>query len=112
VVMVVAEAAEAAEVAVVAVASASAVEAAAVVDARDAAWAGGGFTAWGAPQVSVAAYPGEVAATASKIRKRYDKPIFGFARFRRGCGVVMLNNTFKNITVLSRRLEALTYGVP
>jgi hypothetical protein len=49
--MVVAEVvAEAAEVAVAAVASASAVEVAAVVDARDADWAGGGSMGWGAPQ--------------------------------------------------------------
>jgi 1,6-anhydro-N-acetylmuramate kinase len=47
--MVVAEVvAEAAEVAVAAVASA--VEVAAVVDARDADWAGGGSMGWGAPQ--------------------------------------------------------------
>jgi hypothetical protein len=52
VVMVAAEVvAEAAGVAVVAVASVSAAEVAAVVDVRDAAWAGGGSTGWGAPQV-------------------------------------------------------------
>jgi hypothetical protein len=53
VVAVVAEAAEAAEVVALVAAvevaeSASALEGAVVVDAQDAAWAGGDFTAWGA----------------------------------------------------------------
>ena len=52
-VAVVAEAAEAAEVVALVAAvevaeSASALEGAVVVDAQDAAWAGGDFTAWGA----------------------------------------------------------------